>query len=335
MRHGTPTEGVEDAVVEAPEGTITGVVEEVLHARNYRHLTPAFVARIARDEWRRSSSPADAVKRTKRKLHQVAGAYLLEIRPPEALAALTEAHARGEAALKAASVRLMARHASTRERVPFLDTFYQEILALTGRPQTVLDLACGLGPLAVPWMDLPANATYHAFDVDDRLVEVVRGALHLHQLQGQADLRDVVAEPPMVPADVALLLKSVPCLEQQQVGSAAHLLHHLHARHLVVSFPRQSLGGAAGKGMLAHYRQMMETLLAPTGWNATERLFPTELVFVIRTNNAGHPSPSSDASHVSDTGRAGNASHASDADHSDSASHANDETIAEGRIDRR
>jgi 16S rRNA (guanine(1405)-N(7))-methyltransferase len=84
-----------------------------------------------------------------------------------------------------------------------------------------------------------------------------------------------------VPADLAFLLKSAPCLEQQAPGSARRLLERLNARWLVVSYPTRSLGGA-GKGMLATYRSQFRVLIEGLADSVHELLFPGELVYVVR-----------------------------------------------------
>jgi 16S rRNA (guanine(1405)-N(7))-methyltransferase len=259
---------------------LDGVVSEVLASRRYRWLAPEFVARLAGDAVRRTRRPADAVKETKRRLHQVFGAYVQDLDHKRMINALESAASEGPDALRETARGLMSQHASTRERLPALDRFYRELFAVTGPPRHVLDLACGLAPLALPWMTLPAGARYDAIDVDRRFVQIAHTCLRLFGVDGDAALRDVAGDPPSRPADVALLLKAVPCFEQQAPGSAARVLDAVHARWLVVSFPTRSLGGT-GKGMVSHYRAMMEQLSAARAWRVHELLLPVELVFVV------------------------------------------------------
>jgi 16S rRNA (guanine(1405)-N(7))-methyltransferase len=56
--------------------------------------------------------------------------------------------------------------------------------------------------------------------------------------------------------DVVLLLKTLPCLEQQEKGASLRLLQSLRTRFVVVSFPRGSLGGR-DKGMHENYSQFI------------------------------------------------------------------------------
>ena len=235
--------------------------------------------RIARDASRHAKRTRDAEDETRRRLHQVFGAYVQDL-PIKRYVADLEATSHDPVALRDTARRLMHSHASTRERLPVLETFYAEVFGTTGAPQRVVDLACGFGPLALPWMALPPGATYHAYDVDARYVTLAETCLRVFGASGSAELCDVAASAPAQSADVALLLKSVPCLEQQAPGSAARVLETVRAGHVVVSFPTRSLGGAH-KGMVSTYRTTMQRLCEGQDWRLSELLFPVELVFVV------------------------------------------------------
>src|SRR5687767_10641891 len=116
---------------------VAEVVSAVLAARRYRHLDPHFVSRIATDVFRHARRAKDATDETKRRLHQVFGAYVQDL-PIERFTAELEATADNPAAQRETAVKLMRAHASTRERLDVLDTFYAQIFGLTGPPQTVL-----------------------------------------------------------------------------------------------------------------------------------------------------------------------------------------------------
>jgi 16S rRNA (guanine(1405)-N(7))-methyltransferase len=271
----------------APAPDAAAVAAEVLRSRRYRWVAPDLIVRLAGEALAGSARPAEAVKRVKRRLHQVCGAYVSDVRPEAILEELREASARGgPAELHAACRRALARHASTRERLPVLETFYPAVFALTGVPRVLLDVACGLGPLAWPWMGLPSETVYRAYDVDRRLVEVVDGFLTLVGVPHVAAQRDVVGCPPGGPADVALLLKSAPCLEQQAPGSTGRLLDALDARHVVLSYPTRSLGGAS-RSMVAHYRAQLAALLSGSSWRVAELPFPLETVYVLSRSEPG------------------------------------------------
>ena len=62
------------------------------------------------------------------------------------------------AAIKEFCLEILARHDSTRERIPYLSEFYEAILEIAQTPRIILDLACGLNPFALPFMGLPQGS---------------------------------------------------------------------------------------------------------------------------------------------------------------------------------
>ena len=257
------------------------IVERVLRSARYRDVDRTLLVRLAEEELPRSRTADEAVKRVKRRLHQAVGAFRGRSRTIDAIAAAWTGDL-ADPAFRAACADALARHASTRERAGELDGFYRRMWTHTGVPNTVLDLGCGLGPLAFPWMDLPADATYVAIDVDRRPLAIAAEFLALVGQPHRVETRDLVASPPTDEADVALLLKLVPTLDQQDSGASTRLLRALRVHHAVVSFPRRSLGGR-GKGMERTYRARLERLAADAGRvrDVVEAPIASELAFVL------------------------------------------------------
>jgi len=261
---------------------VDAIADVVRQSRKYRHLCLDTVARIARWALPRSNSQKDAVKRTKRKLHQVYGAYLAGLdtaRLDGLLARMPEGE--GLDPVRDACRAMMELHASTRERLDVLDTFYEPIFAVTGMPERILDLGCGLHPLALPWMGLPQGIEYEAWEIDGRIVDWLNRFFPAVGVSGVARWRDMSCLGPNDGADVVFLLKMIPCLEQQEKGWGARLLRQLRARHAVVSFPGRSLGGRE-KGMADTYAQMMDEMLSASGWRADLVMRAPELCYVLQ-----------------------------------------------------
>lgn len=258
-------------------------------ASRYRAIAEELVRRVAAAELAKRRPFKEAVKAARAKLHQVVGAYGEEL-PVTAAEGLTRAAGSGDpATLRRCCADLMARHASTRERLPILGEFYATLLGGLGPLRRVLDLACGLNPLAIPWMPLAAGCVYEAYDVDTALVAFLGAALPLLGVAGTAQLVDLTAPPPALtagePADVALLLKCLPCLEQLDPAAGQRLLDALPARCLIVSFPVRSLGGRS-KGMAAHYDAHFRQLVAGRPWRVERFDFATELAYRLRPGDA-------------------------------------------------
>jgi len=260
---------------------LEAVVSAVARSKKYRDVCPDTIRRIAARELAHRRNTKEAAKATRRRLHQVYGAFEEGV-DVEALYARLEAAYRGGAAaeIEAACRQALAAHSSTRERLPIVDRFYTALWQVTGRPSTLLDLGCGLNPLALPWMDLSAGARYHALEIDCRRVQFLNRFLALAGLAPLARCHDVLVRPPEEAADLALLLKTSPSLERQEAGATPRLIDRIQAQHVVVSFAVQSLGGR-DKGMAAHYQQQFETWAGERAWEVERLEFESELVFVV------------------------------------------------------
>ena len=147
---------------------IEALVAEIHDSPKYRNVCPAFIRSLGTQELQKRPSFKEAVKATRNKLHQVGGAYFEHpIRYAQWLTELQQAAQNDDpdTALRQICVRLMAQHASTRERLPILEHFYARTLAEIAPVHSILDIACGLNPLAIPWMPLAAGAAYYAIDI--------------------------------------------------------------------------------------------------------------------------------------------------------------------------
>ncbi len=263
---------------------LSALVQAVLDSPKYAGIHPPLVERIAEQELAKRRSFKEAVKATRNKLHQVGGAYLRQSFSPKQTQAwldLLRAADGERTALQAACRLIMAGHASTYERLPLLPDFYTTVLADLPPLHSVIDIACGLNPLTIPWMPLTADAQYQAYDIYADMIDFLNQALPLLGVQGRAEQRDVIANPPAEQADLALVLKAVPCLEQIDSGAGEFLLTHIQARHMLVSFPARSLGGR-DVGMQQTYSQRFTELAAAHHWHIQPYSFKTELVYLVR-----------------------------------------------------
>ena len=174
----------------------------------------------------------------------------------------------------------MQTHASSRERLPILDEFYRETLAEIAPVRSVLDVACGLNPLAIPFMPLAVGATYTACDIYTDLADFLDQAFPLLGVSGSALALDVTRTIPPEQVDLALIVKAIPCLEQVEKGVGARLLAGVNADHVLVSYPARSLGGAS-KGMRENYAAQFDDLAAGRGWTIRRFDFANELAFLV------------------------------------------------------
>ncbi|MAT96919.1 MAG: 16S rRNA methyltransferase [Anaerolineaceae bacterium] len=268
------------------------LTQQVLRGAKYREIAPALVRRIGAQELAKRRSLKEAVKATKNKLHQVGGAYQPgRIDYEKGLEMLRETATSTSLSTGVSSPHfraichsMMQAHASTRERLPILDEFYQTTLADLPPIRTVLDLACGLNPLAYPWLPLPPDVQYTAVDIYGDMLDFIQQFFALAGVNGRTEQRDIIGNPPTEPADLILLLKTLPCLEQVDKTAAANLIDALNGRFLLISYPAQSLGGRS-KGMVENYTTQFEALADGRSWQVQKFEFVTELAFLVTTDS--------------------------------------------------
>lgn len=257
---------------------LDALVETVLRSAKYREVAPALIRTIGAQELRKRRNQKEAVKATKNKLHQTVGAYWQGEQSYDDWLALLTAAAADPAQVRTACQTILRHHASTRERLSLLPTFYTTIFADLPPIHTVLDLACGLNPLTFPWMPVADDVIYHACDIAHDQAAFLQCALPLLGVEGSATVCNLLETIPTTKADVVLLLKTLPCLEQVDPTIGARLLTTIDTPVLIVSFPGQSLGGRH-KGMTTTYPAHLQALLEDTAWQVTSFPFATELVF--------------------------------------------------------
>ena len=260
--------------------SISDITVSVLATPKYSAVASSFIDAIGKSEAPKSGSQEEAAKRVKRKLHQTVGAYLNgKIATDRWLADLVSAstsQARAETVQ-----RILRQHASSRERSESLSPFYEAIFAGLGEVKTVVDLACGLNPLARPFMPLPPDCAYGVYDVHGALVDFVLRALDLLGYPAFGSTWDLLNGPPEVEADVVLLLKTLPCLTQVDQAVGVRLLLAIKAPTIVVSYPVRSLGGGK-RGMRGFYRNQFLSLARALPRRIEELPIAEELVFRLR-----------------------------------------------------
>jgi 16S rRNA (guanine(1405)-N(7))-methyltransferase len=218
------------------------LASRILGSAKYGHLDPELVHRVSAEAAQRFKSRNEAEKYARRKLHQAFGAFVSGS-PAEAVRAAVAAVRSGTADVRETARSAMLAHSSSAERLEWLVPFYEQVAAWCGQPGSVVDLACGLNPLAIPWMSLAPDACYWACEADRVLVAALAQLSEIMPVRFNAVTCDLVASPPELSADVALLLKTVTTLQQQADGAADRVLRNLTCRHVIVSFPRRSLSG--------------------------------------------------------------------------------------------
>ncbi len=258
---------------------IDEIVKNLRKSSKYMSIDEEYIRSIGKEQLRRRKDLKEAIKYTRSKLHQVGAVYFDgKFDYDNWLINLSTSQKDKTRSLCA---KMMLAHASTRERLPFIEEFYEKIFEQLPAPSTIIDIACGLNPLSIPWMNLNPHVTYYAYDIYNDLAMFLNSFFNIQNISGEAFSRDVLIAPPTQQADLALILKAIPCLEQVNSNAGITLLEQIPANNLVVSFPIKSLTGK-NKGMLTNYDQHFQSIVEGKDWSISKNVFPTELVYIIK-----------------------------------------------------
>ena len=265
------------------EEVIAGLAAKLVASRKYRQLAipQDTILDLITKAGAVHTSPDEIEDTVRRKLHNLVAPYLgdpdysrlctqlpnlpRDLQSPEVLQFC---------------LNILNAHASTRERVPINEDFYQRIFALTGVPKTIYDLACGVNPFALPWMHLPSVTRYVACDLHLPRIELINTFFDHVGQSGRALQEDILVNPPAEAADVIFFFKEAHRFEQRESGSVHRFLQQLQADWILLSLPTETLTGR--RSMLDQDRRLVAAASAGLSWQVEELLFPTEIVFCIR-----------------------------------------------------
>lgn len=256
-------------------------VERVRQNQKYAQLSLSLVEQISREELENQRKWHSALKTTRTRLHRLTGAFL----PPKINYAQLMENLRGinttdHIEQQTFSKQAMRLHASTNERLPFLEHFFFTCLAPLGEVGSILDLACGLNPLAIPWMPLKADISYYACDVVEPIINFVNSYFSSTSQPGQAFVCNLFQEIPTNQVEVAYLLKLLPILDQIDPNISTRLLDELNADHILISYPSKSLGGRS-KGMKRTYSDHFRQITDGRKFRIQEFEFPNEIAYLL------------------------------------------------------
>lgn len=263
------------------ETDIEAIVTAIKGSKKYRDTHEETIRKLAMVALEKYKRPKQATKAVRKRLHSIMAPYLGDPDYEAVAKALDAAFfAEDQALINRICRDALSCHLSTRERLPIMEKFYRQIFQITGSPRRLLDIACGLNPLALSWMDLPKTVQYIAYDIHEPRINFINHYFQLQGLSPLARMQDVALHFPQEKADVALFLKEMPRFERNYPGVGRDFLAALPAHYLVISFPTISTHG--GRSLIKRYREFFIQLTAGRNWPVTELMFEGEMVFVAK-----------------------------------------------------
>lgn len=223
-----------------------GLIESIKKKKEFSYLEDDFVLKVLKIYFKSNSVPSNnkrsalyklTVKNVRKILREVFGVFqpvddLKRLELLDELNSLKDLDMHRE---------ILSRHISTRERLDFYDRLYSRIFDITGKPKSILDLACGINPISFPFMDVKVKLICYELSKLD--CDLLNGYFNKFGIYGKVVCGDLLSVKKFPKVDVVFLFKTLDSLEILSKNSSLELLNKLNCKWIVVSFATKSLGG--------------------------------------------------------------------------------------------
>ena len=254
------------------------ILEDILSSKKYSSICTETVKRICQEEMEKYKKEKEIIKSVKNRLHQISDSFFVD----NAMGKIKRLEAGGEIDY----MDLLKLHSSTNERLSFYEEMYDDIFAITGIVNSMLDIACGLNPIMLGEYNRQRNRiinNYVAEDIHTTALNLVKQYYAENHLPIVAREADILSAIPTVAVDVALLFKIIPLLEQQKKGYYRQLINELQARYIVVTFPTKTMSGKS-VGMLESYTKQFDDFVESSDYTTLfAKNYNNELIYIITT----------------------------------------------------
>ncbi|MEI6849641.1 MAG: hypothetical protein WCK29_01255, partial [archaeon] len=172
---------------------------------------------------------------------------------------------------------LLETHNSTKERLADYPIIKDLILKLN--PKSILDLGCGLNPLAL--LDTIKNMEYYASDINENDLELINKYFRLNNIKGKAfvyDLRTIGSEK-LPCADLCIIFKVLDIIEKKGHRLAEKILSSVDSKQFLVSFATRKL---SNKPMNRPKRGWFEYLLKRLNYSFEILELGNEVIYIIK-----------------------------------------------------
>ncbi len=183
-------------------------------------------------------------------------------------------------------MELLKIHVSTKERLPFYSKFFQDIFAVTGRPKSILDIACGFNPLAIQYMNHTPER-YTATELNKKDTAIITSyfttlqkvdqykKLKLKTIQCDLEKKEDVNKL-RGNFDVCFALKIFDLLENK---TSEYIVKKITCKWLIASFSTKTITKAP---MRFKRRASFQKMLRRLGFEYTTITFSNEIAYVIK-----------------------------------------------------
>ena len=168
--------------------------------------------------------------------------------------------------------KLLKTHSSTKERLENYNQRNQFIYQ--PNPKSILDLACGLNPLAIA----KQGVLYYAIDIKKDELNLIEIFFKKNKINGKTILADITKIKEFPKADICLIFKTLDIIEKKSHKKAKEIIEKLKCKSIVVSFSTKTL---SGKPMSSPRRLWFENLINSLNLNFEIRRINNEVFYFV------------------------------------------------------
>lgn len=273
-------------------------INAVKESNKYNFICDETIERLVENEIKKYRSEKEVIKSVKTKLHRITGAFIGEsdiqnaynvlqnafgiLQKADGITSQSTPEAANEQSFGESIRQILSLHASTRERMGFMEEMFRDIFAVTGEDCRILDIACGFNPFFLALYSGTVCEKYYASDINTRLIDLLNYFFLKTNINGQAFASDILYRIPDIRVSNVFLFKIIPLIEQQQKGYSKVVADRLKSEFLTITFPTKSLSGK-NVGMYRFYNELMKNYFCEAEYEyCLEKEYGNEVLYIIR-----------------------------------------------------
>lgn len=179
-------------------------------------------------------------------------------------------------------VSLLKSYLSSKERLKHYPILYKQLFEITGKPNSILDIGCGMNPISYEYMNI-GRVKYLACDISDYDLNVIKEYFsHKNGIKGEVKVFDAAREKYDFKKEynVCFAFKLFEILETTKSHRLTEeIFKKLPAEWVIASFSTKTLSGAR---MKRRRRVWFEVMLKRLGREFRVVEIPNEIFYVIK-----------------------------------------------------
>ncbi len=167
----------------------------------------------------------------------------------------------------------LSYHKSTNERLNEYDYIKSKIEELNA--QSILDLGCGMNPIAIA----KKGIRYYAYDIKYEYLDRIKEHFIENNITGEVHHEDITQITEFPQVDLCLMLKLLDILGKNKKEISKKLITKIDSEYFIISFATKTL---SGKEMNRPYRRWFEKLLKELKLECEIHRTSNELFYIIK-----------------------------------------------------